>query len=233
MCAGNLGRLGMALNLYCEKHDHFPAGTMPAAGLPVEKRLSWMVAVLPHLEPDRPPAKGQPTIWQELFNQIDKQAAWDAEANQAAVRTRLRWCRCPSDDRKADLLQPVWSDYVGIAGIGPDAAALPTKDPRAGFFGDDRHISRPDITGGISYMIAATETKWKNGPWAAGGFATVRSVDPEARPHIGLDRPFGGLHPKGINVLFVDNSVHFVGDSIQPETLEQLATIHSDQEAKK
>ena len=232
MCTSNLGRLGLALNLYYERHDVYPPGAIPATGLPVEKRLSWMVAVLPHLEPDRPPEKGQGTAWQELFNQFDKQAAWDAEANRAAVRTRLRWCRCPSDDRKIDPDRPVPTAYVGSAGISKDAATLPVRDPRAGFFGYERQISREDITGGISNTMAVTETTWENAPWAAGGQDTVRALDREMQPYIGPDRPFGGFHPKGINVLFVDNSVRFVRQSIQPETFEQLARIHSDEEAK-
>lgn len=232
MCEANLGRLGLALNLYYDRHDHYPAGTIPAAELPVEKRLSWLVAVLPNLEPDRPPAKGQPTAWQELFDRIDRRAAWDAEANLAVVGIRLRWCRCPSDDHKLDHSQPVLTDYIGIAGIGRDAATLPVEAPRAGLFGYERHTSRRDIHGGISNTMAVTETAWENGPWAAGGPATLRGVEPESRPYIGYGRPFGGLHPKGINVLFVDNSVRFVRQSIQPETFEQLATIHSDEEMK-
>jgi prepilin-type processing-associated H-X9-DG protein len=226
MCENNLRLIGLALNLYCDAKGRFPAGTLPQKELPVDKRLSWVVALLPFIEQDPAAQKKKPTAAEALFAKLDRKEAWDAPPNQAAVRERPFWCRCPADNRPREPQQPALINYVGLAGIGADAATLPASDPRAGFLGYDRRITRGDVGGGISNTIAATETAWDIGPWAAGGPATIRGLDPEQRPYIGPGRPFGGLHARGLNVLFVDASVRFVRQDIRPETFEQLATIH-------
>src|SRR5207253_1683731 len=128
---------------------------------------------------------------------------------------------------------------IGMAGVGTDAATLPTDSPRAGVFGYDRIVTIEDITDGTAYTILTIETFANNGPWAAGGFATVRGVDPETQPYIGIDRPFGRLHaqrswfgtmPTSANAAFVDGSVRNLDHSISPRTFEALATMAGGEE---
>jgi len=126
------------------------------------------------------------------------------------------------------------TNYVGLTGIGPDAALLPKESPRAGVFGYERTISSKDITDGTSTTLLAVETAVDNGPWAAGGSATVRFVDPNDQPYVGTGRPFGRLHgtqlwsgfTQPITVaVFVDGSVRRIGPDVNPQVFEALVTI--------
>src|SRR5262245_60935755 len=84
--------------------------------------------------------------------------------------------------------------YVGMAGLGPDAATLPVKDRRCGLFGYERRIRLADVTDGHNSTVAVVETAADIGPWAAGGRSTLRSIDPDERPYVGEERPFGRVH---------------------------------------
>src|SRR5262245_18557843 len=68
--------------------------------------------------------------------------------------------------------------YVGIAGIGPDAAEYSDKnDEHAGLrgvFGYDRSTPLSDIRDHTILMVEVPATH--AGPWLAGGGATVRGV---------------------------------------------------------
>lgn len=140
---------------------------------------------------------------------------------------------------------PTPTHYLGIAGVGKDAATLAKDDPRAGIFGYDRQITFDDVKDGTSYTLMAVEMAWGTGAWTAGGPGTVRGLDPEAgagrgsptppaRPTGGLhiddspytssNGPFGGNHMGGTNVLLVDGSVHFLKMPFDPVTFEAMAT---------
>ena len=69
------------------------------------------------------------------------------------------------------------------------------------------------------------ETTAGVGPWTAGGFTTVRGLDPARRPYIGRGRQFGGTHPGGAMVAFADGSIRFLGESIDPQVFEALSTV--------
>jgi prepilin-type processing-associated H-X9-DG protein len=218
-CRHRLGQIGQAVFQYHERHQEYPAGTVPLQGVPPERRFSWLAELLPF------PALKQNALYQRL----DLARPWDDEANRPAVRTPLREFLCPSDRSDPVPDAPGLTEYVGIAGLGPGAAALPRGDRRAGMFGYDRRITADDVTRGTSTTMLATETTRDVGPWAAGGPATVRAVDPAERPYIGPGRPFGGLHRGGLNVLFADGAVQFVPDGIKPEIFEAQATIAADE----
>jgi prepilin-type processing-associated H-X9-DG protein len=120
------------------------------------------------------------------------------------------------------------TSYLGIAGVGVDAARYPRKDPRAGFFGYDRVITQADITSGTSVTMMVAETTQHNGPWLAGGSPSVRGLDPDIERYIGLGRPFGGLHLDGLNVLWVDGSVRPVGERVAPAEFRASARINRE-----
>jgi prepilin-type processing-associated H-X9-DG protein len=50
----------------------------------------------------------------------------------------------------------------------------------------------------------------------------VRALIAAEKPYTGPGRPFGGLHPNGLNVLFADASARFLRDVPEPPTLEIL-----------
>jgi prepilin-type processing-associated H-X9-DG protein len=120
-----------------------------------------------------------------------------------------------------------------------EAAALPLGDRAAGFFGHERLITLADITDGSSCTLAVVETSWRNGPWAAGGFPTVRGIEPGDEPYVGDGRPFRMKHrqdsffrtnPFLANVAFVDGSVRSLEESVGPEVWRAMATIGGGEE---
>jgi prepilin-type processing-associated H-X9-DG protein len=230
VCQNNLRVLGEAIHSYQLNSDgHFPRGAIPNDQLPAERRLSWMVTILPYLMGDEAPGK-KTTPQKALYDQFDRSRSWDAAANHKAAATVLGWYLCPSLPGRARHSEYGLTTYVGIAGLGPDAAQLPretngTLTPRIGIFGYDRQLTVEDVTAGISQTLMVTETTLHLGAWAAGGQATVRSLDPAAQPYLGPGRPFGGLHPGGANLLMADGAARFVSLKIAPRELEAMATV--------
>jgi prepilin-type processing-associated H-X9-DG protein len=202
-----------------------PPGTVVNLALPPENRLSWIVPLLPLFDQRR-----QDTA--ALFARIDLAAAWDAEANIAAARTRLSVLTClanpppPSDG-------PAPTQYVGAGGVGADAASLPLSyerwppvaPPRAGCFRYDAPTPYPTIADGLSHSVLFAEVSTDLGPWVRGGPATVRVLEMGARPAIGNGGQFGGNHSRGGNFAFADGSVRFLTDRTSSGILEGLFTI--------
>jgi prepilin-type processing-associated H-X9-DG protein len=217
-----LKQVCFAAHDYLDTNGTFPPGTLPYSTLPPEKRLSWFVIILPYLEAN------------DLWSRTDKTRPWDDERNHHLVKMHVV-LSCPanrSDEASAQGLTP----YIGMAGIGTDAATLPLDDKRAGIFGYDRQIRLQDIKDGTSRTIMIMETAMEQGPWAAGGLATVRGLDPDHQPYLALDGQFGLKHrtdtffrtnPVGSNVAFADGSVRWLLSSVSSETLEALVTIAS------
>jgi hypothetical protein len=244
-CENNLREIGLALNQAHDINTVYPAATLSNPDLPPEKRLSWLVEILPYLHQPGAAARPLPARFQKpktVFTALDTTKAWDAVENRPAVNTVLPEFLCPDHPETVLPGTPGLTHYVGVAGIGPDAASLPADDPRAGFFGFDRRLTRKQLqeahgegkTGhgedplarGESRTLAVIETASGIGPWAAGGLPTVRGLDPAQRPHTGPGRPCGGLHRGGFHVLFADATVWFLRDSIDPEKLEVLVPIN-------
>jgi prepilin-type processing-associated H-X9-DG protein len=235
-CANNLRRLGMGLNHYHDDTGAFPPGTVPNPDLPPERRLSWICMILPYVESPSPAnakaASPRESQEQKVFAKIQIGEAYDAEANQAARESRLAVCLCPSWS-DVDAGNPRSTTYVGIAGVGPNAALIPDShppllippDPNAGMFGYDRWTRRGDVTAGLGYTMMVAETTRAIGPWAQGGPATVRGIDPADDSPIGIGRAFGGLHPGVVHVLFADGSVRSISDKVTAEKWLEQARI--------
>ncbi len=121
------------------------------------------------------------------------------------------------------------SSYVGVAGLGRDAATLPLSSPRAGYFGYDRVVNYEDFRRGTSNVIIILETA-SPGPWAAGGRATVRGIDP-TEPYPNLAGSFGSHHHRGrVNALMADTSNRSFGPDIDPKVLAAMATLGGEAE---
>jgi prepilin-type processing-associated H-X9-DG protein len=235
ICANNLRRIGQAVILYHDQvdHPHFPPGTAPVAGLEPDQRLSWMVSILPYMEVEPtpvPPSEKLPAAFHKgeaLYARFDLQKGWREDPNREAASSPLVWFVCPAAAYRPVPGEPVLTQYVGIGGLGTDSPALPKTDPRAGFFGYDRVISRADVTRGTAETMMVTERKGVVGPWSAGGPATVTGVDPLKQPYIPTQ--FGGLHPGGANTLFADGHVTFISDLAAPRVWEDQSRIHADE----
>ena len=211
-CSNNLRLIGMALGNYHDSWGRFPPAAVPNPDLPPEKRLSWLAAIMPYMESN--------SLWAKL----DKKKPWDAEENRFAALTVFRAYQCPSYPSREPVSTLAPTHYLGIAGIGPEAALLPPDDPRAGFFGYERKLRLEDIKDSPDTTLLAVETSAADGSWTAGGSATVRGLDPSKPPYLGAEAQFGGNHKGGANAVFADASARFLHDSLDARVFEALAT---------
>lgn len=203
----NLKQIALSLHNYHEVFGSFPSGTIENDDLKVDERLSWMVSILPFIEQT------------SLYDVIDKEKGWKAGDNAdwtaVAIPTLLN-PQVADDTRGA-------THYVGIAGIGKDAATLPITDKKAGAFGYNRKLRFRDVLDGTSNTIGVTEASKNYGSWGAGGDATIRSLT--KKPYINGPDGIGSPFPGGLNVMILDGSVRFVSENIDPTVLEALVTI--------
>jgi prepilin-type processing-associated H-X9-DG protein len=214
-CSNVLKSISLAVHDYHSTFNCFPPGAMPNPNLPPEKRFGWLFA-LDYVEENF------------IIPKCDKNKAWNAEENLWAAEMPNYWYRCPSIDLPpANTFFP--THYLGIAGVGKDAATLPKDDPKAGIFGYDRKITFNDIKDGTYLTLMVVETAWPRGAWTAGGPDTVRGLDPEDSPYMGSQGPFGGNHSGGTNTLFADGSVHFLKAPFDPATFEAMATFNGSE----
>jgi hypothetical protein len=221
-----LRETGMALAQYHDAYGAFPCGTAPCTELPPEQRLSWLAALLPYL--------GQ----QSLANGLDENHGWDRPINHPAVDIPIQTFMVDYRNAPPPRNTPPWTGYVGLAGIGLDAASLAPGDSKIGFFGYERRITRRDVMDGEDNTLVAMSTVLDNGPWAAGGRATVRGLDPGGPPYLGINGQFGSArelaqHWSGKRnltlTLFADGSVRWMWPSVAPNVLEALVTIAGDE----
>jgi hypothetical protein len=227
-CQNNLKQLSLAICNYHDLLNEFPSATAPQPSLRIEERLSWLALIFPFLEEE--------TV--ARYGLSDWTMGWAAERNSFWTGASVRAFQCPG----ADIPQPRqdWlnTSYVGIAGVGADAASLPLGDAHCGVFGYERHVKMKDIKDGMGNTMAIIETMSENGRWAAGGHSTVRSLEPAQQPYIGEHRPFGIDHRKPVlgrfefasptvwaNAALLDGSVRKLNASVSPQTIEALATI--------
>ena len=116
------------------------------------------------------------------------------------------------------------TNYVGLAGLGPDGPTLPVTSPKAGCFAYDRVTRIRDITDGLSNTAMISESSTNAGPWAAGGRPTIRSLTKQ--PYINGPDGVGDSHPGGCLIGLADGSVHFFSDKVDPQLMEALMTIN-------
>jgi prepilin-type processing-associated H-X9-DG protein len=217
-CANRLKQIGIGLQSYRDANDHFPPP--PAPDLLPEKRLSWLAPLPPYM------------VATDWYRRMDLKKGWEAEENRyAAVDDVHILFQCPTSPRGRPASTLVPTSYVGIAGLGPDAAALPQAHPRAGFFGNERKLTRPDIEERAGTLLVAIETARTSGAWTAGGNATVRGLK-EGEPYLGEGAQFGGMHRGGAVALFADGSVQSLRENIDPGVLRALATIQGKGEGE-
>lgn len=226
-CVNALKVIGLALHNYASSYGYFPSATFPSEKLPAERRLSWLVALWGFYEAGPNLMFDPNSAWDEGANRHLKLRGTDKDTGSGYERPLETFAiaSCPTQRRIADSERLNFTNYVGISGVDADSPSLARDHPRAGFFGFDRCTRLADVKDGTSNTMAVAETAWRNGPWIAGGSATMRSVERAQQPYIGPGRPFGGLHQGGAFVLLVDGSVRFVSDRTDARVFEALATI--------
>ena len=242
-CQNNLKQIGLGLHNYRDTYGTFPPATIPNDALPCDKRLSWLVEIVPFMDQidwtiDR--TRG----WQDSDNLIPKIRHYEPDFRGPGSLSALgefKLFRCPSNTAVAAPDSPGLTDYVGISGVGKSAAELALGYPGVGFFGCDRKMKIEDIKDGMANTIMVAETNVANGPWTAGGFPTTRGLDPSGRPYLGASGQFGSGHrscrgwfsPTSTvitNAVYADGSIRGLTESVSPAVFEALATIAGGEE---
>ena len=152
---------------------------------------------------------------------------WGAEPNQRAARTTVPTLLCPENTPQGPPGSPALTCYVGVGGVGANAAALPAGAPKAGAMRYDTPTPFERVTDGLGQTLLLGETRSAVGPWLRGGPATVRGLDdaPGAPALIGAGGQFGGYFPGAANFAMCDGSVRVFTGRTDPSVLRALATI--------
>lgn len=216
-CTNNLKQTGLAMQNFHDVHGRFPLAGLPNPILPPEKRISWLLTILPYVEADN------------IYSRLNVKEGWDSNRNRFSALITIPVYGCPAYQNNLPDSTFTPTPYVGIAGLGPNAASLPPNDPKSGFFNFDRGVPLGEISARASTLVAVMETARASGAWTAAGHPTVRGLV-EDDTLLGRGGQFGGLHRGGTNTLFADSSVHFLRDSIEPRLLKAFATIHGTEE---
>ncbi len=195
-----------------------PPGTVPLEGTPPDLRLSWVVDLLPGMDQHR-----QDTM--QLLARIDRTKPFPAEPNQQAAGVAVVALICPENPPVLPSGSSAATSYVGIGGVGADAAILPVGDPNAGAFRYDSATPFGRITDGVSQTLLFGESRHEVGSWLRGGNATVRGLNdtPNSLPLVG--GWFGGYFPQGANFALCDGSVRLFTPQTTPRVLVSMATI--------
>jgi hypothetical protein len=235
-CTNNLKQHGLAAHNYHDVHKHFPPGTLPNPDLPPEQRFSFLLVILPFTEST------------PIYAKLAKSEPWDSPSNvgvMAHYSSRLyqcpAWVRANGYDAKLIASgHTAVTHYVGVAGLGADAATRPAEAAGIGVFGYDRAAKKEDVKDGTQNTVMLIETVRDLGPWIRGGPTTVRVVEVDDVPLAGADRPFGGTHPRstwlfqkrpdGFQVLLADGAVRYTTNIISTEVMGALATISGGEE---
>jgi len=205
-------------------------------GMLPDGQVSWMAALLPFV--------GQ----EALHRKIRFEDSWRDSSNWMAGRTLVPQFLDPTypdssrfvayDDLPIEMGA---THYVGISGIGLDAASYKPGDPatihKRGVFGYGRQLAFEEIKSGrglsnVAVMIQIPhDSPTGVTPWIAGGGATTRGV-PEKNsiaPFIlGKDRTGKVITQdgkRGTYVLMSDGSVRFVDQNVSDDVFKAMVTV--------
>jgi Protein of unknown function (DUF1559) len=231
--------LAAALDRYVKSKGAFPRGTAdrPLTGGRVlawrpDQRLSWLAELLPFLG----------GAYAEV--RIDPGQSWDQGKNRVAATMAIpqflaadkpvgaypprSWCfDAPG------LKTPVAAThFVGVAGLGLDAAEFMPGDPatakKLGVFGYDRQTKPADITDQKESTIAVIQIPANFGTcWLAGGGSTIRGVPEQdsVAPFVCTEYKDAKGIRKGTYAIMCDGKVRFIPADIKQETFRAMCTI--------
>ena len=226
----NLHKVGAATQQFGAKDKALPAGTFPRKPSPArvnrpwppDQRVSWMANLLPFMDYD------------EIRNKIDVTRSWKDPDNLSPASLLIPHFLAPDAPHDSWYvrypgmhLETAATHFVGMAGIGLDAASYSTSDPavaaKLGVFGYDRSTRLGDIESLAKTIFMIQVPAQTRGPWLAGGGSTIRGLpEKDGIKAFASPRADG---KRGAYVLMTDGSVRWVADNIADEVLKDLARI--------
>jgi hypothetical protein len=239
----HLHDLAAAMQAYFDEKGHFPRGTkwrQPDAQRHLdwrpEQRISWMAELLPYLgngeyKDIKPDYGDKNKTWYEDPSNI--------KAGMAVIPYFVVPPAKPENEFYYYVTYPnlpvkeptLWAatHFVGIAGVGFDAAEYRADDPATaklrGVFGYDRETKKADIKDGLEQTIVLIQVPPEpKAPWIAGGGSTVRGVSEDldcVKPFVCTD--YQGK--RGTFAIMADGKVRFIPANIDPKTFQAMCTI--------
>jgi hypothetical protein len=223
--------LARAVKDYVADKGQFPRGalkrtkTAERAGLdwPPNERLSWMVELLPKLGYD------------DLHRKLNPDKSWSDPANllvAGALIPPLVDSMYPDATLYVTLYNPparvAATHWVGVAGVGPDAAEYLPNDAgvaqKLGVFGYDRETKVADIKDGPENTILMLQTPaMYKSAWIMGGGATVRGI-----AETDSVRPFvcGKYKAKvGTFAIMANGDIRFIHENVPDDVFKAMCTI--------
>ncbi len=237
--------LAEALKQYtASKQGTLPPGTITPRGkksvlpLPPELRSSWLFEVTP-FTPSGPIGVGSQ---QNAPFPYESDIPWSSEKNVSVAGLLVPSFVDTTVPKSRAMLQlsrvnqPVAaSSFVGLSGLGNKSATYSSKDPeqlkKMGAFGYDRATKITEIKDGPANTILAIEVApHMQGPWVAGGGATVRGVPETGNPVApfiagNLIHPITKKETMGTYAIMGDFRVRFIPADIKPELFRAMVTI--------
>jgi uncharacterized protein (TIGR03067 family) len=192
-----------------------------------KNRISFMAGLLPYMG------------HQNLLDKIKFDQSWRDPTNWVAGSTIVPEFLDPA--YPAQTRQVAFGDlpvdfaathYVGIAGVGLDAASYKRGDPatvhKRGPFSYDESATMEEIAAGrgLSNTILMAQVPHDAitgvSPWIAGGGATLRGV-----PEKNSIAPFAAKHgeKRGTYVMMADGSVRFITQNVSDDVFKAMSTI--------
>jgi hypothetical protein len=191
---------------------------------PPVQRVSFFADLLPHM------GRGQ------LHSTVNKNLAWYDDKNLPAAGAWVPELLVPYYPQSAWRANSPYApdhvlgatNYVGVAGVGLDAARYNPADPemktKVGITGYGWGSKAEEVTDGLANTIYLLQTPpGLQQPWLAGGGATVRGLD-ERDPMAGFRFTHPGQAKPGTYALMGDGSVRYVPADIDPKVLLAMST---------
>jgi hypothetical protein len=191
-----------------------PAGTLFQPKRKPDERPSWVPACLPFFDQRR-----QDTL--ALLPLVDPLLAWNEGSNAELGMKPLAGLLCPAGGDASPR-----TDYVGLGGLGVNAAAEPLGHRSGAFRYDSATPLELILNGdGLSNSFIFAETRRDNGHWLRGGPSTLRGLIVEDLPYIGREGQFGGFHVEGGLFAAADGSVRMLTPKVDARVFRALLTI--------
>jgi hypothetical protein len=209
--ASRLTELGERIAKYRTQQGHFPSSAAAGrdASQPSE-RLSWMAELVATvLMPNRPAPS--------------RTDSWRSPNNERFVRQQIPEFLNPSVSQLTGAENYPTTHFVGVAGVGADAADLPVGHPRAGIFGNGRNTRLEDIRDGASNTLMVVGVTKDLGSWAAAGMSTVRALTRE--PYVNGPDGLGTGSADRMMVLKADGSVQEMSAKTDPRIFRRMAAM--------